>query len=150
MTLLHRGVERGLAQPLLEDAGRMQQLVGDDGVVHAHAAFVENAQDGLVATQVGGQRAADGLGASGGSLTAVKRRHVAGVVRRTARRPASGAGRCRKKSSVKSSLHSVLYVTPALVSEPLRLSMPTRPGHSPLQLATVRMGPRWVESPGST
>ena len=28
--------------------------------------------------------------------------------------------------------------------------MPTRPGHWPLQLATVRMGPRWWSRPGST
>ena len=42
-----------------------------------------------------------------------------------------------------------LYVTPALVSEPFKFSRPTSPGHSPLQLATVRMGPRCVESPGS-
>jgi hypothetical protein len=26
----------------------VEQLVGDDGVVHAHAAFVEDAHDGLV------------------------------------------------------------------------------------------------------
>src|SRR5213076_1836700 len=48
----------------------------------------------------------------------------------------------RKYSSVKSSLQSVEYFTPALVSEPLRLSMPTRPGQVPDQLATVRIGPR--------
>ena len=36
-----------------------------------------------------------------------------------------------KNSSVKSSLQSVEYFTPALVSEPLRLSMPTSPGHVP-------------------
>ena len=36
---------------------------------------------------------------------------------------------------------------PALVSEPLRFSMPTRPGHSPLQFATVRIGPRCVMRP---
>ena len=45
-------------------------------------------------------------------------------------RPASHLRRpLRKNSSVKSSLHSVLYVTPALVSDPFRFSMPTRPGH---------------------
>jgi hypothetical protein len=46
----------------------------------------------------------------------------------------------RKKSSVKSALQRVEYFTPALVSEPLRLSMPTRPGAVPDQLATVRIG----------
>ncbi len=54
----------------------------------------------------------------------------------------------RKNSSVKSSLHSVLYATPALVSDAFRLSIPTSPGHSPLQFATVRIGPRCVERPG--
>ena len=53
-----------------------------------------------------------------------------------------------KNSSVKSSLHSVEYRTPALARLPLRFSMPTRPGHWPLQLATVRMGPVWLIRPG--
>jgi len=39
---------------------------------------------------------------------------------------------------------------PALVRPALRFNMPTRPGHWPLQLATVRMGPWWVERPGKT
>ncbi len=56
----------------------------------------------------------------------------------------------RKKSSVKSALQSVEYFTPALVREPLRLSMPTSPGAVPDQLATVRMGPRWDFSPART
>src|SRR5690348_7523444 len=42
-----------------------------------------------------------------------------------------------KYPSVKSSLQSVEYSTPALVSEPLRLSMPTSPGQVPDQFATV-------------
>jgi CPA1 family monovalent cation:H+ antiporter len=37
-----------------------------------------------------------------------------------------------------------------LTSEPLRLSRPTRPGHCPDQLATVRMGPRCERMPGRT
>ena len=56
----------------------------------------------------------------------------------------------RKKSSSKRSLQSVEYRTPALVSEPLRFSIPTSPGQVPLQFATVRMGPRWLTSPAST
>ena len=56
----------------------------------------------------------------------------------------------RKKSSVKSRSTASCNFTPALVSDPLRFSMPTRPGHSPLQLATVRMGPRCVYRPCST
>ena len=42
-------VQRRLAEPLLEHAGRMQQVVGNDRVEHAHAAFVEDAHDRLVA-----------------------------------------------------------------------------------------------------
>ena len=61
---------------------------------------------------------------------------------------ASGAGPSTKNSSVKSSLHRVEYFTPALVSEPLRLSMPTSPGHVPDQLATVRIGPWWRDQAG--
>ena len=52
-----RGDERRLAEALLVDAQRVQQLVVDDGVVHAHAAFVEDAHDGLVLLQLGGQGA---------------------------------------------------------------------------------------------
>ena len=54
----------------------------------------------------------------------------------------------RKYLSVNFSLHNVLYSTPIFVSEPFRFSIPTRPGHVPLQLATVKIGPRCVESPG--
>jgi hypothetical protein len=43
--LPHFGEQRRLAEALLEDAGRMQQFIRDDGVVHAHAAFVEDAHD---------------------------------------------------------------------------------------------------------
>ncbi len=43
--LARGGVERGLRQALLEHAEREQKLVGDDGVVHPHAAFVEDAHD---------------------------------------------------------------------------------------------------------
>ena len=53
----------------------------------------------------------------------------------------------RKNSSVKSSLHNVLYVMPALVIDAFRFSMPTSPGHWPLQLATVRIGPLCVYRP---
>jgi len=38
----------------------------------------------------------------------------------------------------------------ALVSEPFRLSRPTRPGHCPLQFASVRIGPVCFVSPGRT
>ena len=45
------------------------------------------------------------------------------------------------------SLHSEENAMPARVMEPLRLSIPTRPGHVPLQLATVRIGPSCVSRP---
>jgi hypothetical protein len=53
----------------------------------------------------------------------------------------SDCRRSRKYASEKFSLHKVLYRTPALVRQPLRFSIPTKPGHCPLQLARVRMGP---------
>ena len=43
----HFGHQRRLAQPLLEDSRGIDQLVVDDGVVHAHAALIEDAHDGL-------------------------------------------------------------------------------------------------------
>ena len=49
---LHLCVQRGLAQPLLEDAGGMQQRIGDDGVEHAHATLVEDAHDELLALEL--------------------------------------------------------------------------------------------------
>jgi len=44
----HPGDQRGLAEPFLEDTERIQQLIVDDGVVHAHAAFIEDAENRLV------------------------------------------------------------------------------------------------------
>ena len=45
----------------------------------------------------------------------------------------------------------ICYPTiPAFVSEALRFSKPTSPGHCPLQFAIVRIGPRCVVSPAST
>ena len=37
----------------------MQNLIGDDGIVHAHAAFIKDAHDGLTATEVLGETAAE-------------------------------------------------------------------------------------------
>ena len=45
--LLHRGKERGLAEAFLENAGGMEQFIGNNGVEHAHAAFVKHAHDGF-------------------------------------------------------------------------------------------------------
>ncbi len=64
-------------------------------------------------------------------LHVVQRRDVVGLVLDACPCPATGASLRVKQSSAKSSLHSVEYFTPALVSEPLRLSMPTSPGHVP-------------------
>ena len=41
-------IERRLAEPFLEDTGRVQQMIGNDRVEHAHATFVEDAQNGLL------------------------------------------------------------------------------------------------------
>src|SRR4029077_6549070 len=60
------------------------------------------------------------------------------------RRPSS------KNGSLKFSLHKELYRMPALVIDPFRFNMPTNPGQVPLQLATVRIGPRWLDKPGRT
>ena len=49
---LHGGVEHRLAEAFLEDTRRMQEFVGDDGVVHTHTALVEHSHDRLVRTQM--------------------------------------------------------------------------------------------------
>ena len=104
--LAHGGVEGGLAQPLLEDAGGMQQFIGDDGVVHAHAAFVENAQDGLVAAQLPRQARA-GLFGLRRQPERGERMHVAEVVAHgLAAEPLAQARQERLRRS-KFSLHSV-------------------------------------------
>ena len=146
----HLRDQRGLGQALLEEAGRVEQLVVDDGVVHAHAAFVEDAHDGLLGRRAAGQRLAEF----------------------DLRRPAAARGSGRGRGSVSCSIVPVSSqllqaVACPLVGEVLAperrvaarppwsgcrlmLSSPTRPGHCPLQLATVRIGPRWARSPAST
>ena len=53
---LRRFVVQGrLAEPFLEDAGGMQQVVGDDRVEHAHATLVEHAHDRFLAAKLRGQ-----------------------------------------------------------------------------------------------
>src|SRR5262249_15120651 len=42
---LHRGEERGLAEPLLEQPGWVQQFIRNNGVEHAHAPLVEYAEN---------------------------------------------------------------------------------------------------------
>ena len=124
-------VQRRLAEPLLEHAGRVEQVVGNDRVEHAHAAFVEHAHDRLVAAQLRRPAPRPSFALGGGDLHVRQRRDVVDRVLDACPSSASSASCLRKPASVKSSLHSVEYFTPALVSEPLRLSMPTRPGHVP-------------------
>jgi hypothetical protein len=50
----HSGDQGGLAEALFVDARGVQEFVVDDGVVHAHAALVEDAEDGLAVGQRGG------------------------------------------------------------------------------------------------
>ncbi len=76
---LHLRIERGLAEPFLEDASRMQQFVGDDRVEHAHAAFVEDAHDELLVLELLRERLA-GLRGGGGHLHGLQRLHVRGVM----------------------------------------------------------------------
>ena len=54
--LAHRGVQGRLRESLLEEAHPMEQVVGDDRVVHPHAAFVEDSEDRLVAGELFSQR----------------------------------------------------------------------------------------------
>ena len=49
-------IQGRLAEAFLEDAGGVQQLVGDDGIEHAHATLVEDAHDGFFVLQLLGQR----------------------------------------------------------------------------------------------
>ncbi len=54
-------VEGGLGETLFVNAGLEEELVGDDRVIHAHAAFVENAHDGLLHAQLVGELLGEGL-----------------------------------------------------------------------------------------
>ncbi len=58
-------VEGGLREAFLVNAGGEEEFVGDDGVEHAHAAFVEDAHDGFFAAEVGGDFLRHGAGAGG-------------------------------------------------------------------------------------
>ena len=51
----HGRIKGGLAQALFENPRRMQQLIGDDGVEHPHAAFVEHAHDRLAFSKAPGE-----------------------------------------------------------------------------------------------
>ncbi len=77
-TVAHLRDERALRQPLLVDPQRVEQLVVDDRVVHPHAALVEDADDGLLAHELGGERAAQVDLRAAAEVVEVA--HVAGVV----------------------------------------------------------------------
>ena len=44
-----------MAEAFLEHAGRMQQTIGNDGVEHSHASFVEDADDRLLVLELTGE-----------------------------------------------------------------------------------------------
>jgi len=78
--LAHGGVEGGLAEALLEAAGGVQQVVGHDGVEHAHAALVEDAEDGFARAEPAGEVAPETL-VAGWQLEQIKISHMGLVVR---------------------------------------------------------------------
>ena len=142
-------VQGRLAEAFLEHAHRVEQFVLDDGVVHAHAAFVEDAHDRPLLAELFGQGLAElalrptgtliffsGVTCLSECLTSPLSSHLFRFL--------------TKKSSVKSSLQRVENFLPALVKPALRFNMPTNPGQVPDQLATVKIGPLWASKPGST
>ncbi len=76
----HLRVEGRLAEALLEDTGLVDQLVGDDRVVHAHAALVEDTHDLLVVAELLRELGAELLGI-GGDARLLVGLHVRGGVR---------------------------------------------------------------------
>ena len=78
--LLHSSDERRLAQALLIDAYLIEQVVFYDGVVHSHAAFIENAKNRFAVLEFVGQRFAK-FGLRLGQRREVQLAHVAFIVR---------------------------------------------------------------------
>jgi hypothetical protein len=131
--LAHRRVEGRLAQPLLVDPDRVNQLVIDDRVVHPHAALIEDAEDRPLGAQLV-RETAPNLVRVRREIAGLEVVHVARVVLDPAR-PDPLRDRVAGELPRKSVLQIVLYGTPAFVSDPLRSSIPTRPGQVPLQFA---------------
>ena len=75
----HAVVQRRLAEALLVDAHGVDVLVIEDGVVHAHAALIEDAHDGLLLLHLRGQRATQ-LGLGGRQPGSVEVAHVRRIV----------------------------------------------------------------------
>ncbi len=68
LLLTHLGsriVKGRLGQTLLEDSTLEEQFVGNDSVIHAHAALIKDAHDGFLSAQIRGDLRSDRLGASG-------------------------------------------------------------------------------------
>ena len=59
-------VEGGLGKTFFVNAGLEEEFIGDDRIVHAHAAFVEHAHNGFFAEQVFGNGFAGTLGGGRG------------------------------------------------------------------------------------
>ncbi|MFM1942848.1 MAG: hypothetical protein RI897_1830 [Verrucomicrobiota bacterium] len=72
-------VEGGLAESFLEDAGGVEEFVGDDGIEHAHAAFVKDAEDGFFLLELAGESFAE-FGWLRGELDFIERSDVIGGV----------------------------------------------------------------------
>ncbi len=73
---LHRLViERGLTEPLFENARRVQKAVREDRVEHSHAAFIEHAHDRFPLPQLFGESFAQ-LRRAPGDLQGIKRHDV--------------------------------------------------------------------------
>ena len=97
----HPRVEGGLAQPLLVDACRVEKVIGDDRVEHAHAALVEHSHDDLLPPQAPRARAACLCGA-GRDADARQRPRVRRVV------PDPARGKPRAKPSCEERVREVL------------------------------------------
>ncbi len=69
------GVQGALGEPLLEDAQRVDALVIEDGVVHTHAALIEDADDRLALAKLRGDGNPElgfGAGGQGGQIPDVR------------------------------------------------------------------------------
>ncbi len=80
----HFGEQRGLAQAFFEHADRVEQFIRDDGIEHAHTAFVENSHDGFVRAEFARKFDAD-LCRARRDFRIGKRAHMRRIVRDLAR-----------------------------------------------------------------
>ena len=54
--LNHAGAHIRLRETLLVNAGRVQEGIGGDRVLHPHAPLIEDAHEGLLVLELGGER----------------------------------------------------------------------------------------------